>query len=356
MNRSSGFLLLNLGTPAASSVPEVRRYLREFLSDPRVLDVNPLSRALLLYGFILPFRPRRSAEAYRSIWTERGSPLLAHGHDLAAKLQVRLGSYWQVQVAMRYGEPSIGAALARFRARAVDRILVFPLFPQYSSAAWGSAIEKLFAEASKLWNVPTLQVVPAYYDHPAFIDAFAAIARGALADFNAEKVLISFHGLPERQVRKSDESGGAHCLQDESCCSVIVNANRNCYRAQCFATSRALARQLALPADSWGTSFQSRLGRTPWIRPYTDERIRELAKARVRRLAVLCPSFTADCLETLEEIGIRGRQDFLAHGGQELCLVPSLNSSEVWADAVIRITRETFALAPPEGAHRAGRD
>jgi ferrochelatase len=343
-----GLLLVNLGTPDAPRPREVRRYLREFLSDPRVFDLHPLKRTLVLELFILPFRPRRSAEAYEKIWTERGSPLLFHGEDLAAKLRSRLGPEVAVELGMRYQRPSIAHALERLRAAAADRIVVFPLFPQYSSAAWGSAVEKVFVEASRLWNVPALEVVPPFFDHPAFLDASAAVARAATRGFDPELTLMSFHGLPERQVRKSDESGGRHCLRD-GCCAAIVPANRFCYRAQCYATARGLAERLGLPDDRYEVTFQSRLGRDPWIRPFTDERVKELAREGVERLAVLSPAFVADCLETLEEIQMRAQEDFAANGGGELRLVPSLNSAEAWVDAVLEIVSEGTVLgaAPP---------
>jgi ferrochelatase len=336
----TGLLLVNLGTPDAPRTPEVRRYLREFLSDPRVLDVPWLKRSLVLNLFILPFRPRRSAEAYRKVWTERGSPLLWHGLDLLDKVRVRLGAGVPAELGMRYRRPSIAHALSRLRAAGCDRIVVFPLFPQYSSSAFGSALEKVFAEAARLWNVPYLDVVPPFYDHPAFLDSFAAVARPVLADLRPEKVMFSFHGLPERQVRKSDESNGAHCLRAPRCCDRIVEANRHCYRAQCFATARGLAARLGLGEERCAVTFQSRLGRDPWIRPYTDEVVLELARGGVKRLAVLSPAFVADCLETLEEIGMRAKAVFEAHGGEELQLVPSLNSGDAWADAVVRIARE----------------
>jgi ferrochelatase len=338
-----GLLLVNLGTPDAPRPPEVRRYLREFLSDPRVFDMHPVKRTLVLELFILPFRPRRSAEAYAKIWTERGSPLLFHGEDLAGKLRARLGPEVAVELGMRYQRPSIAEALDRLRAAAADRIVVFPLFPQYSSAAWGSAVEKVFAEASRRWNVPALEVVPPFYDHPAFLDAFASVARTAGAGFDADYTLMSFHGLPERQVTKSDESGGRHCLRD-GCCDAIVPANRFCYRAQCFASARGLAQRLGLRDGRWEVTFQSRLGRDPWIRPFTDERVLELARQGTQRLAVLSPAFVADCLETLEELEMRAKEDFEKHGGAELRLIPSLNSEEVWVDAVLEIATEGTAL------------
>ncbi|MFQ5994856.1 MAG: ferrochelatase [Acidiferrobacterales bacterium] len=339
-----GFLLVNLGTPDAPSASAVRRYLKEFLSDPRVIDINPFIRGALLYGVILPFRPRRSAHAYRKVWTERGSPLLFHGQDLVKKLAADLGDSWRVALAMRYQNPPITTALDRFRNEGIDEIVVFPLFPHYSSAAWGSAMEKLTLEASLRWNVPVLKIVRPYYDHPAFIDAFAEVARPVLDAFRANKIILSYHGLPERQIIKGDDSGARHCLRNDTCCETVATVNRNCYRAQCFATSRALAQGLDLSPDTYETAFQSRLGRIPWIRPYTDERVRALATNGVRRLAVLCPAFTADCLETLEEIGIRAREDFLAHGGEEFRLIPSLNSHDVWARAVVRIARDSVAF------------
>ncbi|HVR29292.1 MAG TPA: ferrochelatase [Thermoanaerobaculia bacterium] len=342
-----GLLLVNLGTPDAPRTPEVRRYLREFLSDPRVFDMHPVKRTLILNLFILPFRPRRSAEAYRKVWTERGSPLLFHGEDLAAKLRARLGAEVPIALGMRYQSPSIGEALARLLEAGADRIVVFPLFPQYSSAAWGSAVERAFDQAGRLWNVPALQVVPPFYDHPAFLDAQADVASRASADFPPDYTLMSFHGLPERQVTKSDQTGGRHCLR-EGCCASIVAANSYCYRAQCFATARGIAERLGLAEGRWEVTFQSRLGSDPWIRPFTDERVLELAREGVRRVALMSPAFVADCLETLEELAIRAKEDFESHGGGELRLVPSLNSEEVWVDALLEIARDSTTLGAPK--------
>jgi ferrochelatase len=337
-----GLLLVNLGTPLSPDPRDVRRYLREFLSDPRVIDIGALPRWLLLNLFILPFRPRRSGEAYEKIWTERGSPLLFHTKDLAEKVQQRFGDGVVVDYAMRYGEPSVAGSLDRFKVLAVDRIVVFPLYPQYSSAATGSSIEKVFAEASRSWNTPFVQVVPPFYDHPAFIDACAGIARPILNEAPWEKILFSFHGLPERHCLKSDDTG-AHCLKSADCCDRIVEANRNCYRAQCFATARALASRLEISEDRRIICFQSRLGRTPWIRPYTDEVVVELAKSGVKRAMILSSAFVADCLETVEELGIRAADSFKANGGERLRLVPSLNADDAWVDGVVTLSRETSA-------------
>jgi ferrochelatase len=341
----AGLLLINLGTPASPGTSDVRAYLRQFLSDPRVLDVSPLARWLLLNLVILPRRPRRSAEAYAKIWTDRGSPLLFHGQDLVAKVQRRLGDRVRVALAMRYGRPSIRSALERLRAAGIDRIVVFPLYPQYSSAANGSSLEETYACAGRLWNVPDLHVVPPFYDHPAFIECCAAVARRSLGGGDYEKVFFSFHGLPERQVRKSDPTG-THCLASDACCREIGAANRNCYRAQCCATARLLAEALGIEEERRVVCFQSRLGRDPWIRPYTDERIDAAARAGCRRAAILSPAFVADCLETLEELGIRAVASWKAGGGETLAVVPCVNAEDAWADAVVRIAREASAWIP----------
>ena len=337
-----GLLLINLGSPDAPTTPAVRRYLREFLSDPRVIDVNPIGRAALLYGVILPFRPAKSAEAYRKVWSEDGSPLLVHGRALTREVAARLGDGWQVELAMRYGQPSIAAVLERLRTAAIDRIVVLPLYPQYAASSTGSSLEEVFRVAGERWVVPSLAVVPPFYDDAGFLDAFADVARPVLAEDRYDHVLQSFHGLPERQVKKTDDSGKV-CLASADCCDRIGVANRNCYRAQCYATARGIATRLGLGETDWSVSFQSRLGRTPWIQPYTDVVLPELAAAGKKKIAVLCPAFVADCLETLEEIGIRLREQFAGLGGERLTLVPSLNSSPRWADAVCDLARRGIA-------------
>ncbi len=341
----TGVLIVNLGTPDAPETGPVRRYLREFLSDPRVIDMNPVGRALLLNLVILPFRPRKSAEAYRLVWGEQGSPLLAHGIALADALRERLGPGIPVELGMRYGRPSIARALARLRERETDRVLVLPLYPQYASATTGSTLEKVFREAARLVNVPDLRTIPPFYDHPGFIRAFTAVGRPVLEEMRPDFVLFSYHGLPEAQVKKADETG-RHCLRSDGCCEAIVSANRNCYRAQCFATSRLLARELGLETGRWQVTFQSRLGRTPWIRPYTDEVIAGLPARGFKRVAAFSPAFVADCLETLEEIGMRGKEAFLAAGGEDFRLVPSLNANPVWVDAVEDMVRRPRAWIP----------
>lgn len=335
----TGILLVNLGTPDAPHTAEVRRYLREFLGDPRVLDMNPLGRFLLLNLVILPFRPAKSAEAYEKIWTPEGSPLLVYGRALAAGL-ARTFPEAEVVLAMRYGNPSLADGLAKLRAAGCDRVVVVPLYPQYASSTTGSTLEAVYEAAGGAVNTPFLQVVPPFYDDPAFLDAFAAQGRATLAELAPDHVLFSFHGLPESHVRKADETG-RHCLASADCCAAITAANRNCYRAQCFATARGIAAHLDLgpEGDRWSVAFQSRLGRVPWIRPYTDERIHALAAAGCKRLAVYCPAFVADCLETLEEIGLRGLETFREAGGERLALVPSLNAAPEWVGALAGLIR-----------------
>lgn len=343
-SQRTGILLVNLGTPDAPEPGPVRRYLREFLSDPRVIDINPIGRALLLHLIILPFRPRRSAAAYRQVWTAEGSPLLVHGRELVAALRERMPEL-PIELGMRYGDPSIASALARLREHGCDRVIVLPLFPQYASSSTGSTLEQIYRIAASSNNTPYVQVIPPFYDHPSFVAAFAEVGRAKLDALAPDHVLFSFHGLPERQVIASGDA--QLCLARTDCCERLVDGNRNCYRAQCFATARSLAAALELGEhhgldQRWSISFQSRLGRTPWIKPYTDEVIPALAQRGVKKLAVFCPAFVADCLETLEEIGIRARSDFLAAGGETLELIPSLNTHPAWIAAVEQLIVEAL--------------
>ncbi|MFT7669001.1 MAG: ferrochelatase [Planctomycetota bacterium] len=340
----TGVLLINLGTPDAPQTAEVRRYLRQFLSDPRVLDMPAPIRWLLVNLVITPRRAPASAEAYRKVWTDRGSPLYYHLIDLCAGLREALPEVI-FEVGMRYGSPSIATGLNALRTQGCDRILVAPLYPQYASSATGTALEAVYREASKLWNTPYIQVLPAFYDDPHFLDAFAALGKEVLDEFKPDHVLFSYHGLPERHCTKSDDSG-AHCLRSANCCERMVAANQSCYRAQCFATTKGLRERLMLDESNSSISFQSRLGRTPWIQPYTDKVLVDLPAQGVKRLAVYCPTFVADCLETLEEIEMRGAEDFLKAGGEELRLIPSLNASPAWVAGLAAMFNPLLALSP----------
>ena len=334
-----GLLLVNLGTPAAPETGPVRRYLRQFLSDPRVISLPAPLRFLLLWLVILPFRPKKSAEAYRKVWTPEGSPLLVHSRALQAAVQQELGPLVQVELAMRYQEPSLQGALQRLRNAALDRVVVFPLYPQYAASSWGSTAEEVMRLAAREWDVPTLSFIPPFFGEPRFIAACAEVARARLAAFAPDKVVMSFHGLPEEHVRRSDASGGRHCLARADCCAHVGPENRNCYRAQCHATARLLAAALELEPSRWELAFQSRLTQR-WIQPFFDRRIEALPGEGAKRVLVLEPSFVADCLETLEEVGIRARESFLQRGGQALELCPSLNAHPAWVRAVADMARE----------------
>jgi ferrochelatase len=336
-SQRKGLLLINLGTPDSCSEGDVRRYLAEFLSDPRVIDIAAIPRALLLNLIILPFRPARSAEAYAKIFDERGSPLLYHSQHLQKKVQAQLGDAVLVELAMRYGNPSIESALERFDAAGIDRIVVFPLYPQYASSTTGSTIEAVSLAVAERWNTPFVSFVPPFYEHPAFLEAVAQRARPVLAKGSFQRVLFSFHGLPERHLKKGDSH--EHCLQRRDCCDVLGPHNRNCYRAQCVATMRAIGASLGLPAKKQVLCFQSRLGRDPWIQPYTDKVLDELLAEGITRVAMLSPAFVADCLETLEELGMAAKERFFAGGGQAFELVENLNASDSWVEAVVEIAR-----------------
>jgi ferrochelatase len=336
MNGRRGVLLLNLGTPDSPSPRDVATYLREFLMDPYVVDIPWILRWILVNILILPRRKKSSAELYQKIWSQqRGSPLRYHLDDLGELLGKKLEPGVAVSWAMRYGSPSIEASLRHLSQAHPDlqELLVIPLYPQYSLAASESSIQKTREIAKKLGFKPTLHFLPPFFHRKEFISAFAQMARPAVNQGIYDHVIFTFHGLPERQIKRCD-LGGVHCLASEQCCDTLVTQNQNCYRAQCYATARALAQELALPAQKYSVAFQSRLGRTPWIRPYTDHLYESLPKKGIKKILVISPSFVADCLETLEEVSIRGKDQFTAAGGQVLDLVPSLNAQPEWAQAL----------------------
>ena len=329
----TGVLIINLGTPDAPTTSKVRKYLDEFLNDPRVIDIHPLGRWLLLNLIILPFRPKKSAEAYRKIWTSEGSPLLTHTKNFTNKLRKALPANFVVDFAMRYGNPSIPDKLNALLAQNVDEIILFPQYPHYSAASTGSSLEKVFDHLGKKWNIPPIRTVGPFFNHPLFIDSIIANGKSLLQSFAPGHILFSYHGLPERHIHRS-ETIPENCFQkDDACCAVISEKNQYCYRAQAFETTRLLAAKLNLQPSQYSTCFQSRLGRTPWIKPYTDLLIEDLGQKGKKKILVFSPSFTADCLETLEEMSLRGKELFQKNGGDDLLLVPSLNDSENWISA-----------------------
>jgi len=343
-----GVLLVNLGTPDGTKPSQVRRYLREFLNDPRVIDINPIGKWLLLNLIILPFRPKQSAEAYEQVWTERGSPLLFHSQDFCDGLSEAVPEY-EFELAMRYGSPSIKSGLDSLRGRGCDEILVFPLYPHYAASSTGSSIQAVYDVLAEEWNTPAITVVPSFYGHDAFIRAFKDVAAPVVSEQSADHVLFSFHSLPERHITKSDPTGWCQ-MGEGGCCDTMNERNQYCYRAQCIETARLLAEALQLGADSWSVAFQSRLTRDPWLTPNTESAIADLAKNGTKNLAVMCPAFVADCLETLEEIAMRGAEIFEENGGGTLTLVPSLNAHPSWIKGAAEIVR---SLIGPHRPHRA---
>jgi ferrochelatase len=317
-----GILLAQLGTPDAPTPKALRPYLREFLSDPRVIEGNRLVWWVVLNGLVLPRRPARSAALYRRVWTDRGSPLLFHSLDQVRGLEAALRGKARVELAMRYGNPALAPALAKLKAEGIERMLVFPMFPQYAAATTASIYDAVFACLRQERVVPALRFVPPYGAHPAYIAALATVAREELArlPWKPEKILISFHGIPRRYVDQGE-----------------------IYPRQAEETTRLLAAALGLGPEDYELTFQSRFGKEEWLQPYTDQRLGELGRAGVKRIAAICPGFVADCLETIDEIGHEGKRVFQAAGGEDLRLIPCLNSHPAWIAAMATIARQELA-------------
>jgi ferrochelatase len=307
-----GVLLINLGTPDSPSITDVRKYLQEFLSDPRVIELPSILRWLLLKLIILPFRSKKSAEAYHAIWQDEGSPLFINSHKIQNNLQMLLGNEYKVVLGMRYGKPNIAQAIDELDREDIQRVAIVPLFPQYASAVSGSALQEVLDVYAKKKVITPFKIICEFFDHPEYIKSLANSVRPYLLD-DHEFLLMSYHGLPERQ---------------------LINPGINCYRTKCLQTSNLLAAALNLPAGQWGVSFQSRLGKLPWIKPYTEEFLLELRARGINNLLVCCPSFVADCLETLEEIGIRAKKQWQQLGGGKFELIPCLNSQPDWISAL----------------------
>lgn len=321
-----GILLVQLGTPDELSLKGVRRYLKTFLSDKRVVDIPPLLRYLLLYGVILPTRSPKTLAAYREIWTQDGSPLRVYSEALRSKLQKELEKTHTVALGMRYGKPLLKDALHQLKD--CDDITVLPLYPQFADSTTGSTFEAVTNYLQQQQKIPNLHFIREFYQHPAFIKAYAALLKPYLKQ-PFDHLLLSYHGLPERHILKA----GCQQVCQEACPTPGVN-NAVCYRAQCFETSRLLTQALKLDASKYTTSFQSRLGKTVWIKPYTDEMLVTLAEKNIKHLLIACPAFVADCLETLEEIGMQAAETWQSLGGETLTLIPCLNTDDGWVKAL----------------------
>ncbi|HSP62499.1 MAG TPA: ferrochelatase, partial [Pyrinomonadaceae bacterium] len=340
-----GVLLINLGTPDAPTPEAVGRYLRQFLMDGFVIDVPKPLRWFLVNVMIVPRRKGQSAKAYQKVQLLEGSPLRVYTRELTEKVTARLavdGDRFVVEYAMRYGNPSIASSLERLRSHDVSRIIVMPMYPQYAESSYRTAVEETKKQAGKLGLADRLSFFPVFYDRPEFISAYAHRVHESVQGWPVEHFIFSFHSLPVRHLKRLDATQ-SHCLIKSDCCDAISAVNQNCYRAQCIFTARAMARELGLKDDGYSISFQSRLGRAEWLGPQTEDVLRKLAESGFKRVAVSCPSFVADCLETVEEIGIRARDNFIQAGGEELRLVPSLNSDPVWVETVVEWIRELCA-------------
>ena len=348
MNQESlktGVLLINLGTPDAPTPAAVGRYLREFLMDGYVIDIPKPLRWMLVNVVIVPRRRYASAKLYQNICDENGSPLLYHTRALtegvAQNLQER-GSDLIVDFGMRYGQPSIKDALQRLNAAGAQRILVLPLYPQYAESSFETAISETRRCAQTQGCLDKIEFLPPFYDHAGYLDACAQRVAETLAQDVPEHLVFSFHSLPERHIQRLDKSG-AHCLKKDDCCATIGPHNSLCYRAHSLHTAHAIAQKLGWPKDKYSISFQSRLGRAAWLGPQTEDLLRDLAQRGVRKVAVFCPSFVADCLETLEEIGLRARDVFQTAGGREIKLIPALNTHPAWVNFVSDWLMQTAA-------------
>lgn len=326
----TGVLIVNLGTPDSPNTPEVRKYLREFLMDGRVIDIPKVLRWMLVNLIIAPFRAPKSSKTYKKLWEERGSPLKFYGEDIEKMLQERLGEEYFVKLAMRYQNPSLVDGLEIFRKAGLKKIIIVPFFPQYASATTGSIYEQAMQVVSNWQVIPEIAFTNQFYDHPLFLKHFVEVSKKYLADSKFDHILYSYHGIPARHIRKGDYTG--ETCKFGTCCDSIGPHNQLCYRAQCFATSRALAKEMGLKEGEFSTAFQSRLGKDPWLEPYTEDVVQSFPKEGKKNLLVFSGAFVADCLETTIEIGEEYYELFEKNGGEKFQLVESLNNSPLFVD------------------------
>ncbi|MDP2112753.1 MAG: ferrochelatase [Bacteroidota bacterium] len=332
--KKTAVLMINVGTPDEPTVKAVRRYLSEFLNDRRVIDIPLVFQKLLVNLIIVPFRAPKSTKLYQRLWTEKGSPLLYFSESVQVELQEKLGSKADVFMAMRYGNPSIGKALSAIKKGNYDRLIVFPMFPQYASSTNGTAIQAVIDQIRKWNTIPEFHAISQFYDHPTFLDAFADRIR-SYAPENYDHVIFTFHGLPNRHLEKNhpDES-----IQTCNCENVLPEFGKSCYKAGCYQTVRELVNRLGLKTGEYSVSFQSRLSNN-WMTPFTDKNLVNRAKQGSKNILVTAPSFVADCLETTVEIGWEYKELFAKNGGENLQMVESLNDSPRWISAMEEILR-----------------
>ncbi len=331
----TGVLLINLGTPDQDSWSAVRRYLSEFLNDPRVIDIPWLLRKILVNLIIVPFRSFNSTKIYKELWTTEGSPLIIHGNSLKELVQQDLGEEYGVHLAMRYQNPSLEYVLGEMRKENYKKIIILPLFPHYASASSGSAMEKAMKIISKWWVIPELSIISQFWDHPGYIQAFVERAKQHPID-DFDHVLFSYHGLPDRHVDKV-YLDGTPC-NDHNCEEEMDDDNAYCYKATCYATTRLLVEALNIPKEKYTVAFQSRLDKK-WLTPFSDEVVEERAKLGDKKILAFSPAFVADCLETTVEIGSEYQEIFEEFGGEKVQLVESLNDHPIWVKTVSNMIR-----------------
>ena len=321
---TTGILLINLGSPKKLTKKSVREYLKVFLSDDYVLDLPKILQQIILRVFILPFRPKTTLEAYELIWTPEGSPLITSTESIANKLSLKTG--WDVDYAMRYEDPSIENALLNFKNKGIYKIIVISLYPHNALATTITTEMETRIVANKLSEDFELVFTKPFFDNEIYINAIANTIKPCLEKASFDKIVFSYHGIPKRQAKKTDETG-VHCFSDSNCCEIAGDGSKDCYRSHTRIASDLTAKKLGLSDDQWEVAYQSRLG-PGWLTPFTDKRLAELPEEGKKNIAVLCPSFISDCLETLEEIDIRGRKTFFDAGGKIMTYIPCLNDSE----------------------------
>jgi ferrochelatase len=327
MKTKKGVLLVNLGSPDSPDPVDVKKYLGEFLMDERVIDVPSWLRTFLVKGIILNTRPKKSAKAYKKIWWEEGSPLIVLSERLQNKVQ-EITSV-PISLGMRYGNPSIESGLKELHEQGVTEVLLIPLYPQFAMATTETIL--VLAEEIRQKQFPEMQftTVAAFYGHPDYIRVLSNSIQEYLKDKEWEHILFSYHGVPERHIRKSDITK-SHCKIDGQCCKTASPAHQFCYRHQCYETTRQVAEYLELKEGTYSTSFQSRLGFDPWLQPYTDKTVNEFAEKGTKNMAIVTPAFVSDCLETLEEIGMEAKEEFEERGGEQFHVIPCLNDNMEW--------------------------
>lgn len=332
-----GVLLVNLGSPDSPTPKDVKPYLDEFLMDERVIDVNPILRNLIVRGIILQTRPKKSAKAYSKIWWEEGSPLIILSERFKEKVAAQLDI--PVALGMRYGSGSIKEGLQELKNQGVEHVYLVPLYPHYAMSSYETVVVKAMEDKDAFFPEMKLTTMPAFYSNPAYVKVLSKSIKEHLDTFEYDHVLFSYHGIPERHIRKSDPTK-FHCKIDGSCCKTNSVAHHTCYRHQCYDTTELVIKELGLPRAKVSSSFQSRLPNDPWLKPYTDFEFERLAKEGKTKLAVITPAFVSDCLETLEEIAMEGKEEFMEAGGTDYIHIPCLNDRDDWVSVMVSWLKE----------------